>query len=54
MKIYGFKPPKPRRNSTSIFEDEEHTKNTKNIQRSHEEHKEHMKNAKNEGFLTNT
>ena len=53
MKIYGFKPPKPRRNSTSIFEDEEHTKNTKNIQRSHEERKEHMKNAKNEGFLTN-
>ena len=54
MKIYEFKPPKARRNSTTIFEDEEHTKYTKNIQRSHEEHKEHMKNAKNEGFLTNT
>ena len=37
MKINGFKPLKPRRTSTTIFEDEEHTKN---IQRTHEEHEE--------------
>jgi len=37
IKIYGFKSPKPRRTSTTIFKDEEHTKN---IQRIHEEREE--------------
>ena len=30
VKIYGFKPPKPWRTSTTIFKDKEHRKNTKN------------------------
>ena len=34
VKIYGFKPPKPRRTSTTIFEDKEHMKK---IQRTQEE-----------------
>ena len=37
VKIYRFKPPKPRRTSTTIFEDKEHTKK---IQRKHEEREE--------------
>ena len=37
MKVYGFKAPKSQRTSTTIFEDEEHTKN---IQRTHEEREE--------------
>ena len=37
VKVYGFKAPKSQRTSTTIFEDEEHTKN---IQRTHEEHEE--------------
>ena len=37
VKIYGFKPPKYRRTSTTIFEDKEHTKK---IWRTYKEHEE--------------
>ena len=37
VKVYGFKAPKSQRTSTTIFEDEEHTKN---IQKTHEEREE--------------
>ena len=43
VKIYGFKPPKSRRTSTTIFIDEE---NIKNIQWTYKEREEHTKNTK--------